>query len=496
MSLVGLDLGTSGVRAAAFDVAGRPLAEVARATTLRRPGPGLAELDAEELLAAAVAVLREVAESPAVRADPVEALSFSVLGEAVVGVDDEGRALGPAPVSMDRRGADLAMAVDRELGADEVQRITGQPLHAMFSVYKVGTVAQWVDAGVRVRTMGEFVAARLGARAAIDTTMAARTGAFDVESGTWSAEMADATGVPVTIWPDVVPAGTTIGAVGTEASGATGLRPGTPIVAGSHDQACSYWGAGGRVGATSVFAFGSSDCLTVGSPTRPEGLIGTGLATYAAAQNLWITLAGTAAGGWALEWWSRTAGASDAAATAALLEDAHDVPPALLVLPYLAGSGTLDNDEAAAGAVLGLTLETSRAELTRAFLEGAGYELARIDEALRARGVEVGAIRAVGTGSQFPLALRMRASAAGLALHAVPGNSSARGAALQAGVGIGLFGSLADLPEPVLGDGGPAVPEDQDWYAAQRRRYTDLAKTIAPLSHGLTAGRHTTEEKR
>lgn len=493
MSLIGLDLGTSGVRAAAFDAKGRLLAETSHATTIHRPGPGLAEVDAEALLALAVVALREVAEHPAVRSDPVAAVSFSVLGEAVVGVDGAGGALGPAPISMDRRGAELATAVGRSLGPDEVQRITGQPLHAMFSVYKV---AGWVRAGAQVRCMGDFVASRLGARAAMDTTMAARTGAYDVGAGTWSPRIAAATGVPTTVWPDVVPAGTAIGRLGAEAASATGLAQGTPVVAGSHDQACSYWGAGGRPDTTSVFAFGSSDCLTVGSSTRPEGLIGTGLASYPAAADLWVTLAGTAAGGWALEWWGRTAGVTDPGQVAGLLERVHDVPPRLLVLPYLAGSGTLDNDEAATGSILGLTLETTREELTRAFLESAGYELARIDDALSARGVRVGAIRAVGTGSQFPRTLRMRASAAGLPLHATPGNASARGAALQAGVGLGLFGSLAELPEPELADDGPAVPTDQDWYRAQRRRYTALAKGLADLSHGLSAGRPTTTEEK
>jgi xylulokinase len=199
-------------------------------------------------------------------------------------------------------------------------------------------------------------------------------------------------------------------------------------VAGAHDQAASFIGAGGRAGSVSTFALGSSDCLTVETPQRPTGIAGTGFATYPWRPARWLTLAGTAAGGWTLDWYVALTGVGDADA---LLSESSTEPPPVIVLPYLAGSGTLDNDPSGRGAVIGLTLDLSRAQLTRAFLEAAGYELASIVAAFTATGVPVGQIRAVGTGASDRVTLGIRASAAGLPLRPAIGNASARGAALR-----------------------------------------------------------------
>jgi sugar (pentulose or hexulose) kinase len=471
VSLLGIDLGTSGVRALAVAEDGTDLAAAARATSLSRPREGRVEVDAEQALAAAVSAVRRVCADPAVVADPVAALSLAVQGEAVVPVDAAGRALAPAPVSMDRRGAATAERVGSALGAAEVQRITGQPLHPMFSLYKIAAEGP-NRTGPRVhqyRCLGGFVAARLGAEPVLDTTLAARTGAFDVDRRRWSQPLLEATGVPADLLPTVVPPGTVIGTVAAAAATATGLAAGTPVVVGSHDQAASFWGAGGRAGEVAVFSTGSSDCLTVGTPARPD-LAGTGFATYPAAEAGWLTLAGTAAGGWALDWLSTLVGADRAALLAAI----PDRPPDLLVLPYLAGSGTLDNDPAARGAVVGLTLQTARDELVRAFLESAGFELAKILDALGGRGITAGGIRTVGGGSAERRVLAVRASAAGIPLTPVPGHSAARGAAFQAGVGIGRFASFEAAPVPPAGP--PAVPDPAHarHYAAQRARYRAL----------------------
>ncbi|MFY1636274.1 FGGY-family carbohydrate kinase [Solwaraspora sp. WMMB335] len=490
MSLVGVDLGTSGVRVVAVRAGdGTPLVGLARPTSLRRPGPGLVTTDAEQCVAAVTGLLAELAGHDAVAADPVEAISFSVQGEAVVPVDAAGLALAAAPVSMDQRGVPAAHRVEAELGAGQVQRVTGQPLHPMFSIYKIAYGGPgWTGPAVRgYRCLGDYVAARLGARPAMDTTMAARTGGYDVGQRCWSAQLLAATGVPEALLPEVVTPGTAVGGLAAAAAAATGLPAGTPIVVGSHDQAASFWGAGGRPGTVSVFSFGSSDCLTVGSAGRPGRLDGTGLASYPVtagdvgdADGQWLTLAGTAAGGWALDWFATLVGAADAAQRDALFAAAAGTPAEVLVLPYLAGSGTLDNDPRARGAVVGLTLETSRAQLARAFLEASAFELHKIIAAFAARCVPVGAVHAVGGGARHAASLAIRASAAGRALTAVPVDASARGAALQAGVGVGRYTGLADLPAPPTLPAAVPDPTTTDWYAAQVRRYQDLYPALTP----------------
>ena len=155
-------------------------------------------------------------------------------------------------------------------------------------------------------------------------------------------------------------------------------------------------------------------------------------------------------------------------------------PPPVIVLPYLAGSGTLDNDPSGRGAVIGLTLDLSRAQLTRAFLEAAGYELGSIVAAFTETDVPVGQIRAVGAA---PATRSLLASVP--PPPACPQSRSRQrvgsGAALLAGVGCGLF-DIDDLPSITLGHTAYPDPDTVEWYTQQRQTYRDLyrAQTLQP----------------
>ncbi|HEU4908530.1 MAG TPA: FGGY family carbohydrate kinase [Propionibacteriaceae bacterium] len=485
MSTVGVDLGTSGVRAVAYNDTGEQIAAAAEKTSLQRPRPGWVVFDAEAVLRAAESLVGTVAAEAADRGDQVRAIAFSSQGEAIVPVDRHGRALSAVPVGMDARGESAARAMAQRLGAERVQQITGQPLNRMFSIYKIAAGGSaWRPPAARAyRALADFVATRWGAAPAIDWTAAARTGLFDVNDAAWSAEILAAAAVDAPWLAEVpfseclVPA-TTVGTVSAEAAERLGLPPGTALVAGAHDQAASFIGAGGVAGSVSTFALGSSDCLTVETPHRPAGIVGTGFATYPWRPARWLTLAGTAAGGWTLDWYGALTGVRD---VDALMSESSPEPPPVIVLPYLAGSGTLDNDPTGRGAVVGLTLDLGRAQLTRAFLEAAGYELGAIVAAFSSAGVPVGQIRAVGAGAANPTTLAIRTSAAGVPLTPAFGNASARGAALLAGVGIGIF-TIDDLPSITLGPTARPNAETVDWYAQQRQTYRDLYRVLKPFN--------------
>ena len=491
MSTIGIDLGTSGVRAVAFDDQGQQIAAAAGKTSLKRPREGWVVLDAEAVLRSAESLLAAVAGEAAGQGDEVRAIAVSSQGEVVVPVDHQGQALSLAPVSMDARGGPAARAMSERFGADRVQQITGQPLHRMFSVYKIAAGdAAWRPPAARAyRALSDFVTARWGAAPAIDWTLAARTGLFDVDAASWSTEMvaaatANAPWLTEVPFSECVPCGTPIGTVSAEAAERFGVPRGTALVAGAHDQAASFIGAGGKAGSVSTFALGSSDCLTVETTHRPADIAGTGFATYPWRPAHWLTLAGTAAGGLTLDWYVALTGVGNA--DALLSESSHEPPP-VIVLPYLAGSGTLDNDPSGRGAVIGLTLDLSRAQLTRAFLEAAGYELGSIVAAFTGTDVPVGQIRAVGTGASNPITLGIRASAAGVPLSPALGNASARGAALLAGVGCGLF-DIDDLPSITLGDTAYPDPDTVDWYTQQRQTYRDLYRVLKPFNQRFEVG--------
>ncbi|WP_062135286.1 FGGY-family carbohydrate kinase [Demequina aestuarii] len=474
MSVLGVDLGTSGVRVGAYSAAGDELKTHAVRLDLHRDG-GCVELDPAQIMAAVEEGLAAVTRSSAVLDDAPEALAFSVQGEAVVPIDQQGDALAWAPVSMDRRGVRAASACGAVLGDSRFQEVTGQPLHPMFSIFKIAgsEAAAWTVDGVRYACLDAFVAGQLGAPLCTDMSMAARTGAFDVDRRQWSEDVLNAvplaSGAVVSVdqLPAVVESGTVIGAVSAKAAQRCGLPEGLPIVAGAHDQAASWFGVGGRPGAVSVFAMGSSDCLTFGTEGRPGGVAGTGLATYPLISDAWVTLAGTAAGGWVLEWLAELVGAS----VEDLFDDLLDGPSPVLVLPYFAGSGTLDNDPHARGVIAGLDLGSGRDQIARALVEAAGLELAAILAALAALDLDTGRLIATGGGAANSAALRARSDAAGAPLAAYLGHASLRGAAMLAAMGIGAIDSP---PPPTDLLPAPHPLNNQEWYAERRADYREL----------------------
>lgn len=489
MSVIGLDLGTSGVRAVAFAADGDVRGAASAALTLLRDGTGRVELEAAEIITAAEDVVRRAARQAAEAGDPVQAIGFSVLGEAVVPIDGAGTPVARVAVSMDTRGTEAAVVIGETLGDGRFTAITGQPLHGMFSLFKImaGGPA-WAEAA-GYRCIGDLLAERWSGVAAIDLGQAARTGMLDVDSGEWSAEILRAAAVSAP-WvraerlPVPVASGSVIGVVREEAAGALGIAPGTPLVAGTHDQAAAFLGAGGEPGVRSVIALGSSDCLTVGSRVRPEGLGGTGFASYRVDDELWVTLAGTAAGGWALEWLAGLLNRDVADAFGTL----SDAPPALLVLPYLAGSGTLDNDPSARGTIHGLTLDTTVPELARAVVEAAGFEFHKIIAALRAHGVEVSDLHVTGAGAENADALAARAAAAGASLTPVGRDASARGAAMLALRGIGGDPTPLRLePSGPTPAGAGADDAFAGWYAGQRAAYAALYEATRALNPHLNS---------
>lgn len=481
MSLLGIDLGTSGIRVGAYTRDGRLLASEARPLRLRRPAPGRVELDAVEIQDAVESAIRAITAGQHLTSDAVEAISFSVLGEAVVPVDAAGSPLAPVIVSMDERGADVAKRLEQAISGAEYHSITGQPLHPMFAAFKIAAESGPWQAAARFQCMGDFLTSQWTGEAVIDFGMAARMGVLDVERRTWSGEILDRLNAPwlnESTLPRLGASGDPVGEVLPAVAARLGLPEGVIVALGTHDQAAAFLGSGGEAGRRCCISLGSSDCFTVATLERPLGFDDTGFASYPIDQSTWITLAGTAAGGWALEWFSALAGGKP---VSEVFGELALEPPPLLVVPYLRGSGTLDNDPTATGTVHGLTLETTTPQLARAFVEASGFEFAKIADALEAHAVTPGDAVVCGSGARNSHALLARANAFGRGLRATAENASSRGAALLAARSIGAEDEFR--PSLKANTTGPTMPEAQrvEWYEAQRGRYVALCEATRNL---------------
>ena len=274
MTLLGVDIGTTGCKAAAVSAEGVPLATAYREYPLLTPRPGWAELDPDVVWEATRSAVREVTSAAVA---PPRAMAVSCLGEAVTPIDGQGRPLGPSIVSFDRRAAACHERLVERVGRDRFERITGLAPMPHYTVAKWNWLATEAPdiyrAAARLVCYGDLVAARLGLEPIIDHTMAARTLAFDQKRGSWDHDILEAAGVDQAKLPTPARSGIVVGTIPPAHSRDLGLAPGALLVTGGLDQACAAHALG--VGSAGV---GSAGVGSAGVGSAGVGSAGVGSA--------------------------------------------------------------------------------------------------------------------------------------------------------------------------------------------------------------------------
>ena len=199
MSLIGLDIGTTGCKAIVFAADGRILSQAKREYPIHTPHPSWAEQDAEQVWQLAWACLREATAGEDAKADPPRSLALSCQGEAVIPVDGDGRALRPAILGMDTRTVGENQRLCEVFGADELFRRTGMPVHTINTLPKL----LWLQANEPEvwRTAKQFLLyedfflRRLSGKAVVSSCLASRTQMMDLASGAWAGDILDHCGI-------------------------------------------------------------------------------------------------------------------------------------------------------------------------------------------------------------------------------------------------------------------------------------------------------------
>ena len=457
MTLLGVDIGTTGCTAAAVGLDGSVRATAYREYPLATPRPGWAELDPDGVWDAVCSAIREVT---AAVAEPPRALAFATLGEAVTPIDASGAALAPTIVSFDGRAGDRHEELVAALGAERLTAICGVAPQPHYSVAKWSWIAtETPDTYRRAATLacfGDLCAVRLGLPPVIDHTMATRTLAFDAADECWSPEILGAAGVDVAKLPTPAPTGTVVGAVASRQARDLGLADGALLVTGGLDQVCAAHGAGIAGEGSAMLSLGTVAVLAAVTGTGSPGATAVPTVPYVQPTTR-LAIAGTPAGGAALRWWRDRFAATDVAAPGGTgVEDgsydrivaAADVETDLIALPHFAGSRTAFGDPRATAALVGMTFATERRHVVRALLEGVALETAVMAERLAEAGAAVAALRAVGGGSRSPVWMQIFADVLGVPVDSTASaDAAAVGAALLAGTAAGHAAPpLAGLP--------------------------------------------------
>lgn len=480
-AIVGVDVGSSSIKAVAFDSGGRKLAAASRPTPMTRIASG-GEYDPDAIFETALAVLAEVARGLGGR--PVAGIATTSIGESCVLIDDAGRPLGPSIAWYDRRTMPEIAEITDRIGAERLFALTGAGPEFSFTLAKLMWMRKhWPEVLKRARRllmMADWIAFRLSGMAATSPTLAARTQYYDIVRNEWSAELLSLAGFEPDFPAPVSVGGTALGRVKAEILAATGLH-GAPVVGvGGHDHIVAAMACGLFRPGTLVDSMGTSEPLMLGSnaPFRDFDAIRRGYMQgpidpgrmYWAGGSVFIS-------GGAVEWVRALTGGAD---QATLIAEGMAAPPGcdgVVFLPHVGnGMSPPDPDANARGTFLGLTTNTSRGALYRAVLEGIAMQARLIlDDMTRLRGIAPasGPPRLTGGGSRNRLFVEIKANAYGRPVTVVDeAESTALGAALLGGVAAGLYpdieSSVAGLerqdaivePDPTLTARYDALRED------------------------------------
>jgi xylulokinase len=453
------------------------------------PGPAWAEQDPADWWGAAQRAVRDVLATSGVSASQISCIGLSGQMHGAVLLDDAGKVLRPSIIWCDQRTAEECRWLDREVGTDRLLELTCNPALTNFTLTKL----LWVrthepEVWSRVRHVllpKDYVRYCLSGAFAIDVADASGTLMLDVRTRQWSTEMLKATGISAEILPEVLESPAVSARVSREAAAVTGLREGTPIVAGAGDQAAGAVGMGiTRPGAVSV-TLGTSGVVFAATETPALDRKGRIHTFCHAIPGRWHVMGVTQAAGLSLRWMrDQQQAGSDDEAYRRMTEEAGAIAPGaegVLWAPYLMGERTPHADPDVRGALLGLAASHTRAHVVRAVLEGVAFSQRDSFGIFAELGVPVKKVIVGGGGARSAVWRQIQADVYGHPVETVAAEEGAAyGAAILAGVGAGLWPSVDEACDAIVKSSGVTAPDPATvtvmsrQYEAYRRVYPAL----------------------
>ena len=500
---LGIDVGTGGARALLVEADGRVAAGVTAAhedIVMERP------LWAEQRPqnwwdAAQEAVRGAMAKAGASGAD-IAGVGLSGQMHGLTLLDATGGVIRPALIWCDQRSQEQVDWINAAAGADMVLEQTANPVLTGFTAPKLLWVRDHDPAAYermrRILLPKDYIRFRLTGEFASDVSDASGTALFDVANRRWAAPLIEKLGIDASALPAVFESPEQTGAVSAAAARATGLRAGTPVVAGAGDQAASAVGAGiverGMVSCT----IGTSGVVFSHLDEPAYDAQGRAHTFCHAAPGKWHVMGVTQGAGLSLQWFRGNLGADFVSRAEEQGGDPYDLMTAeaanapagcegLQWLPYLMGERTPHLDAAARGGWVGLTAKHTRAHLIRAMLEGVAFSLKDCLGIIESLGSAVSVVRASGGGARSDFWRGILAGAFGKPIATLQTQEgSAYGAALLAMVGTGAYASVEEACRAVIRERERTAP-DSGLEAVYARSYPLYRKLYPALKQASEA---------
>ncbi len=508
--LAGIDLGSTSLKSVIYDLSGNVIASGSRPTERFHPDaahPDWTVWDPAQIWGGAAAAVRDAAvrlEDPG----DIAAVAVTGMGMDGVPVDETGKWLYPFISWLCPRTEPQRQWWEKTIGIEKTFSIGGNNLWAFSTALRLLWMAEHEPEILR-RTrkwllIEDFLNFMLCGRSATDFSMASCTLLFDQKTRSWSKEILGMACIDGGLLCDPAPSGTVLGEVTHEASMATGLREGTPVVLGGHDYLCGALPVGALLPGVFLDVSGTWEVVQTTTPlpvlTPDLQRIGATVECHVARDR--YSVMGAAVSAEMLEWYRREFG-SEARATAAargcvdwdtLMEEAAASPVGsrgVMFLPHMSGAGCPVVDSLSLGGFAGLGTAATRGDMLRALIEGLDYQLLDIVQAMKKNlGFDVRTLVAAGGAIRNGFWMQNKADMIGCPIE-VPDveDASPLGAAMLAGIGVGIYRDEEDAFERVRKPGRIYEPDPlvTAQYAERFPLYKSLYPALKPVSHAVSA---------
>ncbi len=499
MSLLGLDIGTSVCKGAAYSLDGKTLATASCEYPTLHPQPGWAELDSRQVWSRIKEVIAEIAAKTS--KDPIRAISMSTMGEAMTPVSQERKILGNSILFMDTRGTEYADQLQERIGQERFYRINPNILGHQYSLPKL----KWIQEhqpGLYQETYkfllwADFVAFMLGCDPVTSYSHANRTLLFDIHKEAWSDELLSLMGIDEHLLPTLAASGTIAGTISNAIADELHLSRHVQVVVGGHDQCCNSLGAGIYEAGKAVCGIGTVECITPTYDHIPDSsqMLQAGLnVEHHVLPGLYVSFIYNQAGT-LVKWFRNTFAAADQKS----LESGKDIydllsqemplePTSLLTLPYFEPTGTPHFIAEASGVILGLKTRTTRGDILKSIMECTTLYFMESLLTLKKLGIDTSEFLATGGGAKSDDWLQIKADIFGVPfVRPKVIEAGTLGAAILAGIATGAFKNAQEAIACFVTQEKRFEPNFQRHaiYQEKYQKYIQLYPALKHLLHSV-----------
>ena len=506
--LIGIDLGSTSLKAAVYDESGTMVASASRPTERFNPDPDHPDWVIWKPEGIWSGTAEAIKEAVAKLDDPARIQGVAVTGMGMDGVPmtEDGRWLYPFISWHCPRTQPQHQWWLENIGAEKQFSITGNPVWAINSALRILWMREHepaiLDKAHKWVLIEDFLNFMLCGVFATDYSMASNTLLLDQRTRTYSDELLSASGIDRRLLCDPRPSGTVIGAVHAAAAEATGLPEGTPVVLGGHDFLCGALAAGAFTPGVVLTVLGTWDIIVAALPEpilTPEVCRMGAWVDSHVARDTWAVM-GSAVAGEATEWFRKEYGFEARQKAQAeggvdwdyLLQSAEASPPGangVMFLPHLSGTVFPIIDAQSRGAFVGLRSVTTQGDMLRAVIEGLNYQFLQILNCFET-GLKLGSDKlvAIGGGTKNRLAMQNKADMSGRPIEAPElEEATPLGAAILAGIGVGVFQNEQDAHDRIYKPGEVYQPNTEMTakYAEWFRIWEGIYPALKAINHKL-----------